>query len=98
MEEELYAGHLMLEIMLMKACGDYNNGKYDWEEFKDPLTAGLSPSRISILKIACENLTDSRKDYHIVMSFIEKLESYCKNYADDVHKKFENNPITLKED
>ena len=98
MEDILLAGSGMLEIMLTKTVQDYENGEYSWEEFKDPFTAGLTPPRVAMLKIACEELTDSRKDYHIVMSFIEKIEAYCEQYAKEVHDEFENHPIVLKED
>ena len=59
---------------------------FDFEDFKKVIDASLSPARFEILKIACEELTTSRKDYHIVMSFIEKIEEIKDEILEEIEE------------
>lgn len=87
-EELPVMGLSIVEAMLNQSVEDYEeNG--DFEEFKTPLVASLSPVRFKILKIACEELTTSRKDYHIVMSFLESIEKIATEKAEEVRKEME---------
>lgn len=78
----------IIEMMLEQSVEEYNEEK-DFEGFKTPLVASLSPVRFKILRIACEELADSRKDYHIIMSFIEKLEEIAKEKVNSISEEME---------
>ena len=87
-EEMPVIGMGIIEMMLDHSVEEYEETG-DFEEFKTPLTASLSPVRFRILKIACEELAESRKDYHIIMSFIEKLEEIAKTKVDTLKDEME---------
>ena len=81
-------GMVIIEGALESGITEYKETQ-DFEEFKKPLVASLSPARIRILKMACEELTTSRKDYHIVMSFIDTLEKISEEVTEEVIEEME---------
>ena len=68
----------------------------DFEEFKDCLTASLSPAVFECLEIAIEELSGSLKDYHILMSFLDNVKKIAYERVDEISKEF--NPIELVEE
>lgn len=81
-------GAKMIEIAIAQGVEEYEETG-DFEEFKTPLVVSLSPTRFKALKIACEEVTTSRKDYHIVMSFIESLEKIANEKLDEITEEME---------
>ena len=81
-------GQHIAEMTFEQGIGYYkdDNEDFDFEDFKKVIVASLSPARFEILKIACEELTTSRKDYHIVMSFIEKIEEIKDEILEEIEE------------
>ena len=95
LEEILMVSLKVKEVMLHNSIREYNETG-DFEQFKDCLVASLSPATFKCLEIATVECTNSLKEYHIVMSFLDKLNEIAQEKVEEVDKLF--NPIVLEED
>lgn len=58
-------------------CDDVNKGRVSFDDpnFQDCISIQHMRGNIELLRICAKHLTNSQKDFHIVNSFIDELES-----------------------
>ena len=89
MESEFTVGNIITEIIIFQAIDNYEKDK-NFDELCDVIAVGLSPAKIKLLEIAVDELVKTRKDYHVIMSFISQLKAV-------IHEKYsETNEDVIK--
>lgn len=96
MEDLVIMGKMMFELMLNDSIEKYKANPENKDNLIEPLVASFSPAQLKLLKLAVEDLTDSRKDYHIVMKFVEKIEKLVELKVNEINN--ELNPIKIVEE
>ena len=82
-----FSGNLFIDMATNNIVAEIENGELDFDSMmvKSTIAVNCLVGHMKLMKLCAEHLTDSHKDYHTVITFLDKLQEISNECAEKGH-------------